>query len=151
MNASLATGRHAAFTLMECLVVLAILAVLAAIAVPTWQRHVESSRRASARAGMIAAMLALERHALAASTFAAHADGSAVHGEWPRPIPDGSAPHHRLYASPCPGAGLETCVELRAEPVRPDARCGALVLRSSGQWLAVLPANGMAGPMPGGC
>lgn len=136
-----------AYTLMEMLVVLAIVAILAAIAVPNWQRHVERGRRADARAGMIAAMVGLERHALGAATFATQRGGATVPGDWPRQV----TPHYRLQSGPCPDTSLDACVELRAAPVRPDPHCGTLVLRSDGRWLALLPGADIPQALPSAC
>ena len=83
MNAARGTG----FTLLELIVTLVILAILTAMAVTTWQRHLERGWRAEARAAMTAAMLDLERHALSARTFADGAGGQAIAGNWPHPVP----------------------------------------------------------------
>jgi type IV pilus assembly protein PilE len=50
------------FTLIELMVVVAVLAILATIAVPTYQRYVTSTRRADGRAALTALALAQERH-----------------------------------------------------------------------------------------
>ena len=105
-----------------------------------------------ARAEAVTAMLALERHALNASTFASTRDATVPAGHWPRPVPAPPATvRHWLTATSCAGLDLSRCVEVRATPTFADTRCGTLVLRSTGEWLSLLtPGNPPARP-PGGC
>jgi len=65
--------RRAAFTLMELLVVVAILVVLAAIAVPSYFTYVEFSRRAAAQASAKSIGKAVEAYHVAT-------------GEWPQSL-----------------------------------------------------------------
>jgi type IV pilus assembly protein PilE len=144
--------RCAGFTLLELIVTMLIIAILTAMAVTTWQRHVERGWRAQARAALMTAMLELERHALTTMTFADRAHGEAVAGTWPKAVPAPPArPRHLVSAQPCPDAGLDLCVELHALPQTPDAECGALILRSTGEWLAVRPPSGQTVAIPPGC
>lgn len=144
--------RHAAFTVLELLFALAIVAVLAAIAMPAWQQHIERGRRQEAKAALVAAMLELERHALAAASYAAPGAPATVAGQWPRAVPPPpAAARHMLLAAACPQAGIDHCVELHAVPLRPDRRCGTLILRSTGEWLAQASAAGPPHPLPGDC
>ncbi|MBY4948879.1 prepilin-type N-terminal cleavage/methylation domain-containing protein [Cupriavidus respiraculi] len=148
MNARRACG----FTLLELIVALAILAILATVAVSTWQRHLWRGWRAQARSAMTAAMVDLERHAMSAMTFAADAGGETVAGAWPRAVPPTPArTRHLLFAKPCAQAGLATCVELHALPQAPDPDCGTLILRSTGEWLASPPGSAQAVPLPEAC
>lgn len=142
----------AGFSLVELVIVLAIAAILTILAVPAWQRHVERGWRLQARAELVSTMLALERHALVMTSFASTPDGSTPAGEWPRPVPPPPArTRHWLTATSCAGMDLSRCVEVRATPVHVDAACGTLVLRSNGEWLSMLTADGNAVPMPAGC
>ncbi|WP_255371113.1 type IV pilin protein [Cupriavidus sp. YR651] len=135
-------GPACGFSLIELMVSLAIAAVLTLAALPAWQQHLQRGSRMQARAELVATMLALEQHALAALTFASASDNSTPAGHWPRPVPPPPAtPRHWLTATSCAGVELSRCVEVRATPVSPDLRCGSLVLRSNGEWLS-LPASG---------
>lgn len=138
--------------LAEVLVALAIATILAALALPTWQAHRARALRVEARAELAASMLALERHALTHASFAAAHDASVPAGAWPRPVPAAPAlAHHWIAATSCGDLPLSQCVELRATPVKPDPRCGTLVLRSHGAWLSMPGADGTAVPLPRGC
>jgi type IV pilus assembly protein PilE len=124
-----------AFSFIELLITIAILAILAAVAVPVWDQYLARGWRTQARAELVAAMLELEQHATAAMTFARQPGSDIVAGNWPRPVPPGPKPRHLITAAACPQAGLDACVEIRATPVVPDPRCGVLILRSTGQRL----------------
>ncbi|WP_354679530.1 pilus assembly protein PilE [Cupriavidus plantarum] len=138
--------------LAEVLVVVVIAAILAALALPAWQQHRARALRVEARAALAASMLALERHAAMHASFASAHDDAAPAGEWPQPVPPAPAvPHHWIAATTCGGLPLSQCVELRASPVRADPRCGTLVLRSHGAWLAIPAAHTTPVPLPIGC
>ncbi|MGO4760980.1 type IV pilin protein [Cupriavidus sp. 2KB_3] len=127
------------FSLVELMVTLMIVTILAAMALPAWQQHFHRAWRMQARAEAVTAMLALERHALNASTFASARDATVPAGHWPRPVPAPPAPvRHWLTATSCAGLDLSRCVEVRAAPTFADTRCGTLVLRSTGEWLSLL-------------
>lgn len=144
--------RRTGFSLVELLVVLTIAALLTVLAVPAWQRHAERSGRMQARADILSALLALERHALVTLSFAATSGGTTPAGEWPKPTPPPPArARHWLTATSCAGVDLSRCVEVRAAPVRHDALCGTLVLRSTGEWLSLPVADGDATSLPPEC
>lgn len=140
------------FSLAELATALTIVALLAAVALPAWHEHRMRAWRIEARAELTAAMLALERHALSHATYASTAGGYTPAGQWPRPVPrPPSAPRHWLTATSCGQVDLAHCVELRATPVSADARCGVLVLRSNGDWLAIPPSGDVPVRIPHGC
>ena len=55
------SGRNRGFTLIEVMIVVAIGAILAAIAFPSYARYVEQARRADAKAALLDAAQRLER------------------------------------------------------------------------------------------
>lgn len=149
-SAALAAHR-AGFSLTEMLAAMVIVAVLAAFAMPGWQRQAMRSWRSQVRAEMIGAMLELEHRALATTSFASAPGGRDVAGHWPRALPAGGRPRHVLQAGACPAAGLDACVELRAVPQAPDPLCGELILRSSGEWLVRRAGGTLPQRMPAEC
>ncbi|AEI78060.1 type IV pilus assembly protein PilE [Cupriavidus necator N-1] len=104
---------------------------------------------AQARTALTEGMLQLERHAVGAMTFFAAEPGAEVAaGEWPLPVPAAGIVRHIVTAAACPQAALDTCVELHAVPQRPDPECGVLILRSTGQWLALPEGEAVPRPLP---
>ena len=63
-------ARKRGFTLIELMIVVAVIAVLGAIALPSYQDYVRKGRRADGRALLQAASLAQEKHRLGNVTFA---------------------------------------------------------------------------------
>lgn len=113
--------RHAAFTLIELTIALAIAALLAGAAIQTWSGHHERARRAAARAALVSTMVEIERQYV-------HTGNS--------PTPASVLEHvasYRLLASPCDGPALARCIEVAARPMRPDTACGTLILRNTGE------------------
>jgi type IV pilus assembly protein PilE len=73
-------GRQRGFTLMELMVVVAIVGILAAIAYPSYQEQVRSTRRADAQAALVAFAAAMERHHTQQGTYEKAATGGADTG-----------------------------------------------------------------------
>ncbi|KAA0013309.1 type IV pilin protein [Billgrantia pellis] len=64
------TRNTAGFTLLELIIAVAIIGILASIAVPSYQRYVEGSRRTDAHAGLMQAAQQLERCYTVNNTYA---------------------------------------------------------------------------------
>lgn len=66
------------FTLIELMIVVAVVGILSAIAYPSYTEYVRRGHRADARAGLLQAQLWLERAATATGTYPTNADPSKV-------------------------------------------------------------------------
>ena len=62
--------KKAGFTLMEVMIVIAIIGILASIAYPSYQKHVQETRRAEAKAYLMQATLEQESWRITNATFA---------------------------------------------------------------------------------
>ena len=68
-NGSRWAGAVAGFTLIELMIVVAVVAILAAIAVPSYQEQVRKSRRAQAKADMVEYAQVAERYFTVNNTY----------------------------------------------------------------------------------
>ena len=64
--------RQRGFTLIEVMIVVAIIGILASIAYPAYQRYIRESRRADAQAYMMELALREERHRASNTAYADH-------------------------------------------------------------------------------
>lgn len=139
------SSRHAAgFTLLEMLIVLAILSILGALAYPNYAGYIVRTKRAEGQFALIEAMQAQERYRMRHNGYTAFAadgmpDEDAGAFRWWSGAAAASS-HYELDAYACPGMEIADCVEVRARPgtARVDARfrdpdCGALTLDSQGR------------------
>jgi type IV pilus assembly protein PilE len=127
MNGRTSVYRPAGFTLIELMIVLAIVAVLAGWGIPSYREHVVRVHRASAVAALYRAAQYLESldgvppSALPTALRQAPPDGRAVYRlALGRPDGDDSPVNYELEAIP-----------LDTGPMHDDA-CGAFTLRSDG-------------------
>lgn len=130
------------FTLIEVLIVLAIVAILTSIALPNYSGYIVRSKRTEGQVALVEAMQRQERYFGRHNSYvefsAASGDGeSADFPWWSGPRPAGSA--YELEGQACPGRSLQDCIEIRARPgtARVDASfrdpdCGELTLDSFG-------------------
>jgi type IV pilus assembly protein PilE len=119
--------RMRGFTLIELMVVVAIVGILVGIAVPTYQDSVRKSRRGQAKADLVEAAQAMERY----YTVQGRYTGA------PLPFarsPQAGDPRYTLSFQSAPTSQAFT---IRAVPIGPQARdsCGTLSINSAGSRL----------------
>jgi len=117
--------RAAGFTLVELLVVMAVMAILASIALPNYQRHLEESRRADAVAGLMQGRQQLERCYTRQASYAGCSTLSvSPEGHYGISLSSVNAGSYRLVADPDADA---------ASGAQADDACGALWITQDGQ------------------
>ena len=80
MLCDLPRKRVGGFTLIEVMVVVAIVAILAALALPSYREHVARGRRADGKALLLEAAQWLERQYSLSRSYATSAGGAAING-----------------------------------------------------------------------
>ncbi|MFL6674586.1 MAG: type IV pilin protein [Massilia sp.] len=140
--------RGRGFTMIEVMVVLAILMVLAGLAYPSYLSHVVKTRRIEAQVAMIDALQQEELHYAQHNSYVAFSSGEAPAAPrfkwWSGGTALASA--YELDAEACPERALTQCVQVRARPGTGkvdrrfrDPDCGTLTINSSGE-------HGASGP-----
>ena len=74
MNQRTMRHQHQGFTLIELMIVVAIVGILAAVAYPSYAEYIRRGHRAEARAGLLQAAQWMERAATAKGTYPLEAD-----------------------------------------------------------------------------
>ena len=139
------------FTLVELMVVLAILGILAALVYPSYTGQMIKARRIEAQLALLDLMQRQERYrALHHSYIAFSSDAAdADPGPFPTWIGDSAATSaYELDGYACPDRDIAHCIELRARPGTAhvdagfaDPDCGVLTLDSTGRQMASGPSS----------
>jgi type IV pilus assembly protein PilE len=121
-------GRQRGFTLIELVIVTLIIAVLTAVALPSYQKHAENARRADARNLLLAAQQYMQRYFAANNTYIganlpsnllqSPAQGKA---EYQITVTNATVSTFALQATPAAGGSMT------------QDKCGVLSLTSTGQ------------------
>ena len=137
----------AGFTLIEIMVAVAIIGILAAIAIPSYEYAVRKARRAEARTALMQLMQLEERFFSVRNTYLAFDKGSIDSAapdadlkrfKWFSGDTSDSS-QYEIHAAACAGNALATCVAIQADPGTPsvqsfsDPGCGSYVLQSDGK------------------
>ena len=127
-------GRSAGFTLVEVIIVVVIVGILMAFALPGYQESMRKGRRADAKAGLMDAANRQERFMLDRSTYTADMRQLGFDAD-PMVSEEG---HYTIDIDPNdPGCPIATCYRLKATPVAggaqaEDTKCTTFTVDSTG-------------------
>jgi type IV pilus assembly protein PilE len=125
------------FTLIELMIVLAILGLLGAIALPSYTSHMAKAHRAEARGQLMLTAQFMQRFYAANDSFKVDRKGNAVLGQIPEALLHSPAQGLALYDLSIPEASLtELNFTLLMTPVKDGKmaadECGTFTLTSTG-------------------
>lgn len=130
------------FTLMELMVVVAVVGILASLAYPSYQEAVRKTKRAEGRAALMQLMQQEERFYSQNTRYIAFTSESTDPDEKKFKWFSGDNPATSAYeisASACSGEAIQNCVVVSAKPGTgkvnasyKDPACGELTLTSTG-------------------
>lgn len=116
--------RNSGFTLIELMIVVAIVGILAAIAYPSYVDSVQKSNRADAKSIMLQVASQEERYYTEHNVYGSITDiGNAA-----SPVPSQSGRHNITLVTANAGATYT----ITATPVQTDSKCGNLTINNTG-------------------
>ena len=124
----------AGFTLIELMITVAIVALLAAIAIPSYQDSVWKGKRAEAKAAIFKALQAEERYYTQANTYVPYSNsGNVPSGAFPLFSADNPANSRYTIAAAACGTGIGQCVNVTATVLGggADPKCGTTLSMDS--------------------
>jgi type IV pilus assembly protein PilE len=129
------------FTLIELMIVVAVIGILAAIAIPSYQDSILKGKRAEGRAALTELLLQQERYMTQSNSYCAFSNSAGttavVAGCTTVPFKTFSGDtlaqtSYYLSASACTSTTIKECVVVTATPVKSDPEAGNLQILSSG-------------------
>lgn len=120
------------FSLIEVMVVVALIGVLAAIALPSYTSYITRSARTECRSALMQVMQQQERYYTQQNVYLAFAstDNNVPMRQFSGDSRTASA--CTIGASACAGANLGNCVVVTGTPVKADPEVGNITLQSDG-------------------
>lgn len=115
------------FTLIELMLVLAIVAILTSIAVPAYSGYIERGRRAEGRAALDQAAQLLERYYTRTNTYSTTLADASI------PATSSSGRYTLVVAAVAPDTIANSYVITATPTGWSDAHCGNLTLNNTGQ------------------
>lgn len=123
-------SRLRGFTLIELMIVVAIVAILAAVAYPSYQDSVLKTRRAEGQALLLSIVQAQERHFSQFARYASSLIGGPSTTQMGWSLQDLTSENGYYKVSLT--ASAPTTFTLQATPQQGDSKCGNLTLTSEG-------------------
>jgi len=125
------------FTLIELMIVVAIIAILASIAYPAYTSSILKGRRAEGRTALTELMQQQERYMTQNNVYLAFSNvaGTTTPASVPFKTYSGDTLAKAAYylsAAACPSSTIAECVQVSAEPVKSDPEAGTLQILSTG-------------------
>ena len=125
------------FTLIELMIVVAIIAILTSIAYPAYTSSILKGKRAEGRTALAELMQQQERYMTQNNTYLIFSNtaGTTVPATVPFKTFSGDSSAKSAYylsAAACTSSTIRECVTLSAVPVRSDPEAGTLDMSSSG-------------------
>lgn len=119
------------FTLIEMMIVVAIIGILAALALPSYQAYIQRGDRATARAALLEAQQFMERFYAANNTF----NGAVLPARFANvPV---ESPKYTITVAIVPGP--PSTFTLTADPINTVIKCDNLTLRHTGEKSVTYP------------